>query len=63
VWAQEKSSEKSSFFCEKCLDSVNGARVQWGIPRGYPLPPPRGGGGGSLDRAKLVGTVFAVLLY
>jgi len=46
VSAQEKSSKKSSFFCKKCLDSVNGARVQWGIPRGYPLPPPRGGGGG-----------------
>ncbi len=45
VWAQEKSSKKSSFFCKKCLDGANGARVQWGIPRGYPLPPPGGGGG------------------
>jgi hypothetical protein len=46
VWAQEKSHKKKFFFCGKCLDSVNGARVQWGIPRGYPPPPPGGGGGG-----------------
>ena len=30
-----------------------------GYPKGIPLPPPRGGRGGSLCRAKVVGTVYA----
>jgi hypothetical protein len=32
-----------------------------GYPKGdTPLPPPRGGGGGSRYRAKVVGTLYAV---
>ena len=33
-----------------------------GYPKGIPPPPPWGGGGGSHYRAKLVGTVRAMLL-
>ena len=59
---KEKSVQKRKNFSTKKLDAPQPPTVQWGIPRGYPPPPP-GGEGGSLCRAKLVGTVRAAALF